>query len=220
MEYSAERPSEDSRKGDAGRTGDSRRNNPVAGDWPQALCDLARPLIRHKIRRLEGMVGITQSDLEDVEHNVYVRLLERLEQLAPRISDLNIRIATIVKQSISNELRYRRARKRDCNRVVSLNAHVMGVEGPVELGETVTQRELDARLGRCSRSAEELVEMGMDIETVLEEMSQDLQDLAEALGVDSVSEIARRLGTPRTTLQDRVRDLRERFEDAQLREYL
>jgi transposase-like protein len=47
-----------------------------------------------------------------------------------------------------------------------------------------------------------------------------LAQLAEKLKEHSLAEAARQLGTPRSTLQGWVRQLRERFEQAELQHYL
>ena len=47
-----------------------------------------------------------------------------------------------------------------------------------------------------------------------------LRELAESLKTESISEIARRTGVPRTTLNGRVRQLRERLAQAGLKNYL
>jgi RNA polymerase sigma-70 factor (ECF subfamily) len=92
--------------------------------------------------------------------------------------------------------------------------------GPIELGETISQREYNARRRRFPRSPAELAQLAGDVADVLAKAPEELRDLAERLKTQSVSEIARDTGVPRTTLYEAVRHLRRRFESAGLKEYL
>ncbi|MCX7428988.1 MAG: hypothetical protein NTW96_25600 [Planctomycetia bacterium] len=47
-----------------------------------------------------------------------------------------------------------------------------------------------------------------------------LRDLAERLKSQTISKIARDIGVPRTTLNESVRRLRQRFENGGLKDYL
>jgi transcriptional regulator of acetoin/glycerol metabolism len=55
---------------------------------------------------------------------------------------------------------------------------------------------------------------------VLATLPDDLRDLAERLKRQSVSEVARELRVPRTTLYRNLERLRRHFADAHLRDYL
>jgi hypothetical protein len=59
-----------------------------------------------------------------------------------------------------------------------------------------------------------------DITEVVTKLPDELRDLAERLKTRSVSEIARDMGVPRTTLNESVRRLCRRFESAGLKDYL
>ena len=51
-------------------------------------------------------------------------------------------------------------------------------------------------------------------------LPESWQRMLELRKTRPMSEVARELGLPRTTLNDRMRLVRQRFEDACLREYL
>jgi transposase-like protein len=59
-----------------------------------------------------------------------------------------------------------------------------------------------------------------DLAEVIDSMPGELRDLAKRMKTQSISAIAREIGVPRTTLNDAVRRLRQRFEQAGLRDYL
>ena len=58
------------------------------------------------------------------------------------------------------------------------------------------------------------------LDSVLDRLPPKLRDLAERLKGDSLSQIARDTGVPRTTLYESVRRLRQIFERAGLGKYL
>jgi Mn-dependent DtxR family transcriptional regulator len=64
-----------------------------------------------------------------------------------------------------------------------------------------------------------LIDSGLDINEVVDRLAQEQQELCEALGIHSVSELARCMGMARSTLDDRVRKLRCALENNGLRAY-
>jgi DNA-directed RNA polymerase specialized sigma24 family protein len=88
------------------------------------------------------------------------------------------------------------------------------------LAELIGQERYDARRGVSPRSAEELALLVLAVEEALASLPEDLRDLAERLKSRSLSQVARELGVPRSTLQDRVQQLLEAFECAGLRDFL
>ena len=116
---------------------------------------------------------------------------------------------------------YKRAMKRDHRRVSSLHVMVdIGEEDRIEMTQNISQRELDAQRGRHPRSDEELAQLVQDLAEAMAKLPDKLRELAERLKTETVSEIARDKGIARTTLNESVRRLRRRFENAGLKEYL
>jgi DNA-directed RNA polymerase specialized sigma24 family protein len=133
----------------------------------------------------------------------------------------NVFVTTVVERSAEKLLRRHRAEKRDCRRVCSLDALIEADDDdPAGLGDTVRPREQDARRANGSRDPEELAALALDVAEVLARLPAPLREVAELLMTLSVSEAARALGVPRTTLLRRVERLRQCFEDAGLRTYL
>jgi RNA polymerase sigma-70 factor (ECF subfamily) len=178
-------------------------------------------IIRRKVKQLITRAGFTRQDREDLEQELFARVLQSLPSFDPGQAHRNKFITAVVERFVANILRDKQAGKRDYRRACSLNITIyVANEGPVELAETISRRELDARLGRNPRSDEELAQLACDIADVLATLPNDLQDLAERLKSETVSEIARDTGVPRTTLNESVRRLRRRFERAGLKDYL
>ena len=186
----------------------------------ETLCEIARPLIQAKARRLIRRPEFVIADQEDVEQEAFVRLLDRFAAGASGDFPVLAFIERIVNQSIANQVRERIAKKRDPRSVRSLNTSVGNTSPRRELGDAISQVHLDARLGRLSRYALDLVALGMDLEETLAELSQEQQELCKALRIESIGELAERLQVPPTTLKDKVRKLRRVLEDRDLQEYV
>jgi RNA polymerase sigma-70 factor (ECF subfamily) len=166
----------------------------------------ARCIIRRKARLLVGRAGFTAQDVQDIEQELLLRLLKSLDRFDPGQAHVNVFIATVVERSVAMLLRGRRARKRDAA-VHSLDAQ--GADGgPAE--------PPDHRDG--SRGAERF-DLASDLAEVLRVLPEGLRHLAERLKVQTVSQAARDLKIPRTTLLRQVGRLRRYFEDGGLRIY-
>jgi RNA polymerase sigma-70 factor (ECF subfamily) len=181
----------------------------------------ARGLIRRKVEQLIGKAGFTAQDRKDLEQELLLRLVKSLPSYDPSKSHLYAFITTVLERYVANVLRNKRADKRDQRRITSLSVMIyIEGEGPVELAQTISQLELDARRHAHSRSDEERAQLAMDLADVVAKLPPDLRDLAQRLMSQSPSEAARDLDIPRTTLYEKIRRLRRHFEDAGLRDYL
>jgi len=200
----------------------SRVTSPSSDASEPIVDQFTARLVRRKARQLIGRAGFTKSDREDIEQEFWLKLVKHLSSFDPRQGHRHAFVTTVVERCAATLLRNKTAEKRDHRRVRSLNVVIADDEheGPVELGDTVSRRELDARLGHAPRDEHDLAQLALDIASVIASLSPEMRELAERLKTDSVSQIARDLGVPRTTLNDRVRELRRRFEDAGLRDYL
>jgi hypothetical protein len=95
-----------------------------------------------------------------------------------------------------------------------------GKDGPLELSATLPESLAGKRLGRQSRTGEELTGLWIDVDELLHVLPTDLSELAKRLMCDCVAQVAQDLGTPRTSLYTLVRLIRQSFEKAGLRAYL
>ena len=178
-------------------------------------------VVRRKVRQIIGRAGFQRQDAEWLEQELILRILQSLPAYDPARGHRNPFLTTVVERYVATILRDKQAAKRDCRRISSLNAMIdVPGEGPVELAETIGQRELDAQRGRCARSDEDLAQFVCDIADVVATLPDPLRDLAERLKTQTVSEAARDSGIPRTTLHSRIRSIRQRFEQAALKDYL
>ena len=96
-------------------------------------------------------------------------------------------------------------------------------DGEVEkdlLKDVIVAEDGVRRLQTVIRSGEETADLRNDVRSVISDLPPEERALCQHLMTESVSTVARLMGIPRTTLQGSLRRLRQRFEDAGLREYV
>lgn len=189
----------------------------AAADSPHPLSDFARALVRRQAGRLVGRAGLRPQDQDDLEQELTVELLRSLEGQADR-ADCPAFLTTVVRRLAANIVRKRKAQKRDDRGTISLE--VSDAETASPLAALVSRREQDARLGRESRTDEELSGMRLDLNGFLAKLLPGDRDLLLRVMQTSLAQVARDLGVARTTLHARLGRLRERFEQGELQEYL
>lgn len=177
--------------------------------------------IRRKVNRLIGCAGITPQDCEELSCDLYLHALQRLPQYNPQRGTRHGFAATVVLRRLSSILRDRQAGKRNERGLLSLNVSITdGEGGATELAQSIGERELDRRLSRERRlSDEELKSLAIDLERVAASLPENLRTLLERRKTQTIAEISRELGIPRTTLNDWMQSIRRRFEAAGLRGY-
>lgn len=178
-------------------------------------------LIRRKARYLATWAGFTSSDRGDLEQEMRLKLLKQLSSFDPAQGDRRAFVVTVIERFSINILRDQIAEKRDHRRASSLNITVESEDnGPVELAQTIGDHEANSRLCLAPRSDSEKSELAMDTADVVAELPDDLRDLCQRLKRDSISQVARDLGVPRSTLYKSIYELRRRFEEAAMRRHL
>lgn len=172
----------------------------------------ARGIIRRKVRQFVGRAGFTDQDTRELEQELLLRLIDGLRNYNPDLTrHLNAFITTVVERAFVVILRDRRAQKRD----VSKHRSIHGLLARAD------RTDSDAGIpDPTSRSDAEWFELTDDVAGVLAALPDDLRALAERLKRQSVSEVARELRIPRTTLYRNLERLRRHFADAHLRDYL
>lgn len=176
------------------------------------LRDIAGPLIRAKVQRLIAKAGLHQQDHLDLMQEVWTRLWPRLRAYDPHKGQLQGFLATTIDRIVANLLRDRFAAKRDFRRLVSLQQRVRTEEGSVELGQTLCSPKQDA--------GQERADLALDVADAIAQLPEDKRELVQLLQHQNLTEIARRLGVPRSPLQGRIRQVWQLFDHAGLREYL
>jgi RNA polymerase sigma factor (sigma-70 family) len=176
--------------------------------------------VRKRARQLVGRHGFRPCDRQEIEQRLFVKLAKRLHAADPDSPQWKAYVATTVNHGIANMIRDLRAEKRDHRRSCSIHTIVdQDDNGPVELVDTIGPKEANARLGIAPRDAVALAELCMDVADVMAQLPDDLRELCERLRHDSVSQVARDMGVPRTTVSTAVGRLRDFFENAGMHWY-
>ena len=178
-------------------------------------------IVKRKVGQIIGRAGFKTQDRKDLEQELLRRLIKGLKSFDPDVAHRKSFVTTIVERAVANILRDAQAQKRDRRFVCSLQVQLdVSEDGPTELAETIGDREYNRRRCRDPRSAEELALLVADVADVIASLPDELRAVAERMKAQSISSIARGMGIPRTTLNETVRRLRQRFEQAGLRNYV
>lgn len=188
----------------------------------QQITDYAAVLIRCKARQLVGKAGFTWDDVEDLEQEMRLDLLERLAKFDPDKAKRTTFVARVVERKISKLFRDRAREKRDYRRECgSLNDPIQDGEGEtVERAYTMDQDAADIRMGLRDHTREDEAMLSFDVALVLSGLPENLRPVAQELMDKTITEAAKRLGMPRSTLYGAIARLRPYFEDAGLGDYL
>lgn len=188
----------------------------------QEINEYAARVIRHKAKHLVGTAGFTESDRDDLEQEMMLDVITRLPKFDANKGTPKTFVARIIERKISKLIRHRTSDMRDYRReAFSLNENMEdGDGGSVERGDLVSRESIDPVVASNSRSGVDEMAFLQDMEAVLSGLPGHLRRLCEILKTGTVSDAAREMGIPRTTLHDHVTKLRSLFEDAGLREYL
>ena len=186
------------------------------------LSDYAIRLIQHRARRLVALAGFPPDDIEDIQQDLALDLWERLPKFDPAKATCNTFVTRVVDRKVAKLIRRRNSEMRDPRREdFSLNECIDdGEGGTIERGQIIAADEADRRLGRQARSDQETVELALDVEGALKQLPDNLRRLCELLKTGTISDAARAMGVPRTTLNDWVKKIGKFFEAAGLRDYL
>ena len=186
------------------------------------ITDYAKRLVEFNAHQLAGKAGFTKDDVEDIKQELLLDILERLPKFDPEKSSYNTFIDLVIRNKVQNLISARNWKRRDWRREsASLQDIIINNEGePTERGEAFSEDDVKQRLGKSSPASREMVELGVDVDDVLSRLPAHLRILCETLREASISEVARKLGIPRTTVHERIRKLRRIFEDAGLKIYL
>lgn len=171
-------------------------------------------IIRHKARQLARKAGFTQSDREDIEHELLIAVLERWPSFDASRASARTFVARIIENKAVSLVRAHLAAKRGIGRVTPLN-------GETENGVCDCDEDaVCARRGIHSRPALEAVSLRLDVASVMANLPDDLRRLCKRLLHASVTDAARSSRQHRATLYRAIRELRKRFADGGLHEYL
>lgn len=179
-------------------------------------------VIRRRVLLLIRAPFFHESEVDDLVQEIHLRLMRSIKSYDPALGHPYPFLCTAIQRITSKIFRERSTHKRQTIGTCSLSEVVHGADGEsCELYQLLRQEDQDRRICRkTARSDEERANLRMDLSRVIEELPPNCQEIVRRLGTQNVSEISRDMGIPRTTINDWLRQIRKKFEDAGLSSYL
>jgi RNA polymerase sigma factor (sigma-70 family) len=184
--------------------------------------NFVRSVINRHVGKLIAKSDFTQQDRSDLVQEVFVRATKSLRLYDPSVGHLYPYVCTVVQRHLANVVRDRSVVKRKTTGRVSLSKTVRGDDGgQVEMSQALHDQDQDRRLGRERRLGEQdLNDLRMDLAAFMSKLPDKFQDLLRRRQTQSITEISRDIGIPRTTLNDWMLQIRKLFEEAGFERYL
>jgi RNA polymerase sigma-70 factor (ECF subfamily) len=183
------------------------------------LDQFTKSLIRRKAHQLIGLTGLKKHDRQDLEQDMYLRVLRAAPSFNAETGHWNVFVTAVIDRYAANILRNRSNARRDDRFVESLNATCIVNGQTTDLSQTIGDRNLAARLGRDVHDETRDADRRMDVATAMQLLSPELQNLAQRLASSCIAEVARELGVPRTSLYRARGELRAHFEKCGIENY-
>lgn len=168
-------------------------------------------IIRNRSKKLIGHYGIRPDDLPDLQQEWIVQIIGKPEYTEPHHPDFERRIAQLVNLLAIDEIRRRKAIKRNQGRLVlSLDYEESNADQRSTLGETISEEDyLDLTDGNSHRTIADQAETSEDTQAFINQLGPDLRQIAEALKHHRVDHLAEQTGLSRATAYRRLQSLRE-----------
>lgn len=177
--------------------------------------EYARTLIRVKARQLVRRPGFNRSETGDVENDLFLHLLNQIQQFDPARGSLNTFIARVIDSAVAMLIRERQRGKRTPEAGVviqSLEVMVDQADGPpAPLGATLSQADAERRTGGHSMSGIELFELADDVAHLIDALPPDLQAVCRARLTRNRSETESDLGLSRRSYDAAIELIRQHF---------
>ena len=177
-----------------------------------------RDLARRKAYGLVGRHGITASEAEDIESELLLHIWTRRKAFDPDHAS-KATVETFIKRVVENRIRNILRDRQSARRAIHL--HAQSLECPVEQkdGTRVPIEEILSEEDALDASRMSEPETALAIAKAIEALSHAQQELLDLLAQGcSVSDAARTLNRPRTTLNKEITRIRRVFEQEGLRE--
>ena len=192
----------------------------MAPDAPWKLDPRIRRQIRITAAQIVGKVGFTKQDREDLEQELLVYLISRLDSFDARRSSPLTFVTRLLSAAASNIITARCCEKRDWRTDVgSLDETVEDEDGGCLLPAYIL--DFLVREGERAAVAERAKhDLRMDLDRFLSTLSELERQACLLIMKKNAHHAARRLGLPRASLYDLMVRLRERCAAFGLKKYL
>lgn len=186
------------------------------GNQPKDLFnDYARTLIRVKARQLVRRPEFTACEVEDLEQELSLHILTRLDRFDPSRGSINTYFARVVDTAIAMLIRERGRIKRNGGagvEIESLEKMVDQPDGaPTSLGGNLSDADAGHRYQTSHVSDLERSDLRMDVQSVMEELPPELRRMCEQLQRQDKSDVRRISGLSRRKFEAAISLIRDQF---------
>jgi RNA polymerase sigma factor (sigma-70 family) len=159
-------------------------------------------------------------DLDDLVQELTLALFENQDDFDPQRGRWSTFVKQVVRSRATSLTRKPEARRRrEGTTFESLSTPITDEDGlPTELGYTIREDQDLTNFGEAYRSDEDAVDLAHDLPVAIAKLPPDLRKICEALKTTTVSELARQMKVPRSTLMEQVAKIRAAFERDGLRD--
>lgn len=195
----------------------------LADQIARSLIDdsFTRKVVRRRVTQLLRMAEFASDDEDDLTQEFFIRLTEAIKQHREDVGHRNPYIVSVVDNHVATLLEHRRAGIRYTEDSVSIDQRVKNSElGSVAIGDMLAERDATRRLQMRELSDHTYTNLKSDLAVVVDRLSEAEQRMVHLLRDHTVSEAAKVMGVPRSTLVSWLKKIAAIFREAGLREYL
>jgi len=176
----------------------------------------------YKARQVIRTKGFTKDDFDDIRQELMRDVLKRLPKFNGGRAGMKTFISRLIDNRIAGLIKHRHAACRDSRRnECSLDDWVHDEDGRwVRRDTTISEDRARAHTCQAPRGRQETLELAMDTAHVMASLPNDLRDLCERLRSQTPTEIHRETGMSRSSLYERIKQIRARFIEADLNQYV
>lgn len=173
----------------------------------------AARFVRSKARRLVGHAGLRSHDRDDLQQELLTAVWQAAATFDPAVGDWESFVATIVERHAGQILIRRNADKRCLGQAVeSLDVLVTDGEGfEVPLATQIRRDHQASITGNHTLEGQQQAELRLDLEELLEPLSDDERNLLVELAEASQLAVARKRGVSRRAIRDLLEQVRTRI---------
>jgi RNA polymerase sigma-70 factor (ECF subfamily) len=195
-----------------------RPTHPGRAQKACSVDSFTRGFVRKAARRLIGKFGFKPQDREDIEHSLYLKLLAQLQRTKEPDHRWRAFVAIIASHQIANMIRDRRAEKRDYRRTCSIQTQLASSKSD---SADIRDGDVPSRKALPESSELEQINLRIDVaECIASIPNPRHREFCARLQSDSISQVAKDMNLPRTTLNSWLQKVRAPFESRGLQKYL
>lgn len=175
-------------------------------------------LIRIKARQLCRRSDFSRSDGEDLRQEMLTHLWNKSHLFDPSRGNIEAFVTVVINSWIAMELRSRGRLKRrlDCS-VMSLDTTLIEQDGDaISLASVISSADLRRRTLASPLDPIEQIDLKDAIDHALSQLTSEERDLLFYVARNSVTGAARQQGVSRRQIDNSLKRMRSRFEDAGL----